>query len=339
MQIMQNRRRFLTNLSLAGAAGLVGFPRSIAAEDPAAAGVEPPPETATIRLIANTGACTAPLYLAEKPLHEEGFAEVRYVPVTGMSADMLADGDVDFSMEDGFDYLPLVNVGKHLTLLAGVHVGCFELRANHSIQGIVDLRGKKVGINHIGGPDHLLVSAMAAYVGLDPVTEIHWVTDPTISQVELFSAGKIDAFIGFPPNRGQVCAMNVGHVVYNMADDPPWSNYFCCMVAANSDFVRNNPAATKRALRAILRATDFCHEHPERAARRMVDFGFSHECALQTLNATKYGLWRDFNPEDAVRFFALRMHEAGMITKSPKEVISEFTNWRFLEEVKRELKT
>ena len=110
-------------------------------------------------------------------------------------------------------------------------------------------------------------------------------------------------------------------------------------LAANTDFVRNNPVATKRALRAILRATDICHGQPERVAQRMADFGFSYECALMILKDARYGLWREYDPEDTVRFFALRLHELGMIKKTPNEVISGFTDWRFLDEIKRELKT
>ena len=39
-----------------------------------------------------------------------------------------------------------------------------------------------------------------------------------------------------------------------------------------------------------------------------------------------------------MRFYALRLHEAGMIRSSPHEIIAEGTDWRFLNEIKRELK-
>jgi NitT/TauT family transport system substrate-binding protein len=330
MQIIQDRRRFMAGLSAAAAVGLVSSPTSVHAE--------PPPETTTIRLPAVPAACTAPLYLAKELLHEEGFAEVHYVPTTAISVGMLADGDVDFSMEASVDYLPLVDSGRPLMVLGGVHVGCMELRANDSIKSLADLRGKKVGISAIGAADHLLVGAMASYVGLSP-SEIDWVTDSSVSQVELFKTGKVDAFIGFPPDPKQPCPRNVGHVVVNIARDRPWSTYFCCMVTVNADFMRTNPVATKRAMRALLRATDLCHKQPEQAAQRMVEVGFSYECALQTLRDVRYGLWRDYDPEDTVRFYSLRLNEVGMIKKTPKEVISGFTDWQFLEEIKRELKT
>lgn len=299
---------------------------------------EPRPETSVIRLPAVPAACQGPLYVAEELLHEEGFAEVRYVPTTLVSAGVLADGGIDFSLEAPVDYLHLMDVGKPLKVLSGVHVGCMELRANDSVQGIADLRGKKVGISAFGAADHLLVSAMAAYVGLDPAVEINWVANRSVSQVELFTTGEVDAFIGFPPDPKQPCMREAGHVVVNIAHDRPWSNYFCCMVTANADFVSNNPVATKRAVRAILRATDLCHQQPELVVRRMAELGFSAECTRMTLNDALYGVWRDYDPEDTVRFYTLRLHEAGMIKKTPNEIISGFTDWRFLEEVKRELK-
>jgi NitT/TauT family transport system substrate-binding protein len=39
-----------------------------------------------------------------------------------------------------------------------------------------------------------------------------------------------------------------------------------------------------------------------------------------------------------VRFFALRLHEVGMIKSSPSKITTEGTDWRFLNELKRELK-
>jgi NitT/TauT family transport system substrate-binding protein len=331
MQIIQDRRRFMARLSAAAAVGLVSSPTSLHAE--------PPPESTTIRLAMPTAACMGPLSMAEAFLREEGFADVQYVPTTMTGAAMLADGDYDIDMQSWSDYLPLVDAGRPITVLSGIHTGCLELRANDSIRTVVDLRGKKVGINNFGVTDHMLVSLMAAYVGLDPASDIDWAVNPDISQVELFKAGKVDAFIGFPPEPKQPCARDVGHVVVNTAHDRPWSGYFCCMAATNTNFMRAHPIATKRALRALLRATDICDREPERAAQRMADLGFSHECALMILTDARYGLWREFDPEDSVRFFSLRLNELGIIKKTPKEVISGFTNWHYLEEIKRELRT
>src|SRR4029079_1683504 len=123
--------------------------------------------------------------------------------------------------------------------------------------------------------------------------------------------GKADAFLGFPPEPQEMRARKIGRVVVNTAQDKPWSQYFCCMVVAHREFVRQNPVAAKRALRAILKAADLCALEPERAARFMVDRGYEprYEIALEVIRELPYRRWRDSNPEDTLRFHALRLYE------------------------------
>jgi len=51
-----------------------------------------------------------------------------------------------------------------------------------------------------------------------------------------------------------------------------------------------------------------------------------------------YDKWREYDAEDAIRFYALRLHDVGFIKSSPQKIIAEGTDWRFLNELKRELK-
>jgi NitT/TauT family transport system substrate-binding protein len=127
-------------------------------------------------------------------------------------------------------------------------------------------------------------------------------------------------------------------VIVSSGLDRPWSQYFCCTIGANREFARRNPVATKRALRAILKAAQFCSAEPERAARLMADKGYRYDFALQTMNEIRYANWRDYAPEDAVRFYALRLREAGMIKSTPNKILAEGTDWRFFNELKHELK-
>jgi len=158
--------------------------------------------------------------------------------------------------------------------------------------------------------------------------------------MRLLAEGRIDAFLGFPPQPQELRAKKIGHVVVNSAVDRPWSQYFCCMVVGNREFVRKHPVATKRAMRAILKAATMCALEPERAARALVDKGFTtrQDYALQAMREVPYGNWREYEPEDTVRFYALRLHEAGMIKSSPQKIIAQGTDWRFLNELKKELK-
>jgi NitT/TauT family transport system substrate-binding protein len=112
------------------------------------------------------------------------------------------------------------------------------------------------------------------------------------------------------------------------------------MVAGNRAFVRQHPIATKRAVRAILKATDICAREPERAAQWLVDKGYvsRYASALQTMTDVPYGKWREYDPEDTVRFYALRLHESGLIKSTPQKIIAQGTDWQFLNVLKKELK-
>jgi NitT/TauT family transport system substrate-binding protein len=43
--------------------------------------------------------------------------------------------------------------------------------------------------------------------------------------------------------------------------------------------------------------------------------------------------------EETLRFYALRLHEAGVIKSDPQKLLAQGTDWRFVEQLKKELKT
>src|SRR6516162_8335459 len=258
MWTTRTRRQFLSTLSSAGAAGLIGADNSLAQEGP--------PETTTVRLAKIAGICIAPQYVADELLRAEGFTEIRYVATdAGVPAALsLARGEVDFTANFAPAFIIPIDAGEPITIVGGEHIGCFELFAREDIRNIPDLKGKNVGVQGIGSSQHIFLSVIAAHVGLDPAKDIRWVTSSSPKPMELFADGKIDAFLGLPPEPQELRARKVGQVVFNSATDRPWSQYFCCLVAGNRDYVRKYPVATKRVLRAFIKAIDLCVTQPER---------------------------------------------------------------------------
>ena len=72
---------------------------------------------------------------------------------------------------------------------------------------------------------------------------------------------------------------------------------------------------------------------------RLGDRGLTprYDFAFQTLSENGYK-WREYDAEDTLRFYALRLHDLGLVKSSPQKIISGDTDWRFLNELKRELK-
>jgi len=233
-----------------------------------------------------------------------------------------------------------LEAGDPIVILGGLHIGCFELFGTNEVRSIRDLKGKTVAVPALDSSRYVFLASMVAYVGLDPRKDLNFVTHPGPESIRLLSEGKIDAYLGFPPEPQEMRDKQIGHVVVNSAVDRPWSQYFCCIAAGSREFVRKHPVATKHVLRAILKAADVCGTAPEQAARLIVEQGFTprYDYALQTMQEIPYNRWREYNPEDTVRFYALRLHEAGMITSSPQKIIAQGTNWRFFNELKKEMK-
>ena len=328
---MMRRRAFLRAMAGVGGAGLVG---SRAGRASAQAGLE----ITTIRLNQIPGICVAPQYVAEDLLRAEGFSDVRYEKFgTAAVYKALAAGDVDLSMAFVAPFVTQLDTSDAIVLLGGVHVGCFELFGTERVRSIRDLKGRTVAVPEIGSPHHVFLASMAAHVGLDVGRDIRIVLHPADEAKRLLEANKIDALMAFPPDAQEMRARKLGHVVVSSGLDRPWSQYFCCIVGANRAFVRKNPVATKRALRAILKAANVCSLEPEKAARRVADRGYNYEYSLQTMREIPFGRWREYDAEDTVRFYALRLHEAGMIKSSPQKILAG-ADWRFLNELKKELK-
>ena len=332
-----NRRDLLLAGACAASTAILWSPVTrLSAEGP-----NPRPETTTIRLAKNPVICLAPQYVVSDLLNAEGFTNVVYVQSDAgvEQTKAVGKGDIDFTLHFSGPLLLQVDRGLSITIVAGIHVGCFELFAREGIRSVADLKGRTVGIQGLETSPHVFLSAMATLVGLDPAKDIEWVTSGPVKPIELFAEGKIDAFLGFPPEPQRLRAQNIGRVIVNSAQDRPWSQYFCCMLASNREFVRKNPIATKRVVRAMLRATDLCVSEPTLVAQRMVDRGFTarKDYAVQTLADVPYNRWRDYDPEDTIRFYALRLREAGMLKSSPAKIVADGTDWRFLKEVRREL--
>jgi len=234
-----------------------------------------------------------------------------------------------------------IDNGFPVVALAGIHAGCYELFATERVRAVRDLKGKTVVIGARGALEHLFIASMVAYIGMNPEKDINWsIAGNSQKAFQQFAAGKADAWLAFGTEPLELRAKKIGHSILSTADSQPRSQYFCCMLQARREFVQKYPVASKRALRAVLKAADVCASDPARAARYMAEKGYEprYELALETLKRLPYQRWREANPEDTLRFYALRLHEVGMIKSTPQKIIADGTDWCFLNELKRELK-
>ena len=336
MHSTSTRRHILAGLTTTGLAALLDARR--------ASSEEAPLDTTTVRFSKSPGICNAPQFVAEDLLRADGFSDFRYVDaVAGLTATaMLARSEVDFVVEFGPLWPPQIDQGAPLKILTGVHVGCYELFAHEGINSVLDLKGKTVGAGQICGSDpHVFVTAMATHVGLDPLKDINWVTSD-VNPMELFTQRKIDAFLRFPARAARTARPQDRPCHCQQHPGPPLVPVFLLHAGHQCGLCRRTIQRPPRGLCALSSRRMICASRsPSGWPRFLVDGGYTkrYDPALQALREISYAKWRDHDPEDTIRFFSLRLREGGMIKSSPQKIIANGTDWRFLNEIKRELKT
>jgi len=335
----EHRRVLMRALASAGIVGLSGRFAD-------AASAEPPPETTRIRLSKVPSACLAPQFVAEELLRAEGFEQIEYVGPAMQGggvpgAQRMGAGETDIAMNFAAPLVVAIDMGTPIVVLSGVHAGCFELFGNESVRTIKDLKGKTVAVLARNSAQHIFLASIATSVGIDPNRDIRWVDLAPAEGKRLLAEGGVDAYLGFPPDPQELRAKKVGRLLLNSAIDRPWSQYFCCMIVANREWASRHPVAARRAVRAILKGSELCATDPELGAKAFLaqGFNFDPEHARQALRELPFGKWRDFNPEETLRFYALRLREAEMVKNSPQKIIASGSDWRIVDRLRKEMRS
>ena len=310
-----------------------------------------PPETTAIR-IADTPTCDPWYWLSEPFLREEGFTDIQY------GAGTPAEGTAEFGVFFANTLAFAVDAGVPVVALGGTHTGCFELWARPGINTIADLRGKTIAVNTktltVAGATGRGATDLAygffvslfAYVGMQPgdATFIDIGVDKSV--ISYFVDGKADAILtgaqAGPVLHGT--KNNPGRVILTTAMDKPWSQNYCCLLATNRDWARANPVAVKRATRAIVRSIDAGKRDLRATAKAAIDKGL-YKAAPVITEQVVYDVikdqsfdWRDYDPEETVRFFALRQTDAKLIKKTPTQIIADGTDFAYFRQLQKELK-
>ena len=206
---------------------------------------------------------------AEELLHDEGFTEIEFIEPAQrrrVAADVAQwrprfrhGGSRRISCSWSIDR------ERRSTVLS--RRACRLLRTarqSKTSRRVMDLQGKRVGVNQLNGIPHVLVSVMAAYVGLDAAQGHRLGRQSAMSAGCCFAAGKVDAFLGFPPEPqiAEPAKHRPRRSSTSPLDQPVVATISAAWWPPTADFVRSNPVATKRVLRAILKAADLCAGRP-----------------------------------------------------------------------------
>lgn len=239
--------------------------------------------------------CEPPIYVA----YEKGFFKEEGLDVE------LVKSDWD-SMRDGlglgrFDathhlimyLLKPIDEGLDVKLTGGIHSGCLRIQAgvNSGITQVADLKGKRIGISHMGAPPFLFASRVLAAHGMDPKTDVEWITFPPDAVELALDRGQVDAVANAEPIGTILLAHEKAHKVVDQGLDLPYSEEFCCVTAVNGKFARENPKAAAAVTRAMLKGAKWVAANKTAAANLAVEKGYlasTPELNVQAIRDIRY---------------------------------------------------
>ena len=306
------------------------------------------PETTTIR-IGQVAPCDPWSWYCEPFLREEGFTDLTF------GTGSVSTGDADFDVGYGNFVAGVIDVGAPLVALAGLHTGCIMVVARPGINTIADLRGKTFAINTkmvtVLGKSVLSVGygflvSLLAYIGMQPSDANFVEVGETASVLTPFLEGKVDAIWTGAALGPLLLAnpKNPGYVILDSSRDKPWSQNYCCLLITTRDWYTAHPIAAKRATRAILRAVDEAKKDRRAAAKAAIDKG-TYRAAPAITEQVIYDVikdesfdWRDYDPEETVRFFALRLADAKLVKKTPQQIIADGADFTYFRQLQKELR-
>jgi NitT/TauT family transport system substrate-binding protein len=340
---LSTRRQLLLRTLGTGAALVAGSALAACARQSEAASVLPAPETTTIRIV-TPPECDPGIWLAQDYLREEGFTDVSYVNTNFTVRGWLKDGLADIAPAHPEFLVAAIDAGLPLTVLAPLHSSCLELWVDPSVGTIRDLRGRRISVRVGDMSDQFFAffAALLGYSGMDPLKDVHFVEagiDNYAGMINAFKERRVEAVLAGGAEGPRLRRLKtLGNVILDTMTDKPWSQYECCHLVANRDWARQNPVAAKRATRAVINATTSAAPDHARAAHDSVAMGFPKEESLvkAAMDMCRYN-WRDVEPTETVRWFALRLAEANVIKSTPQQIIDRGTDFAFLRQLRSQL--
>lgn len=229
----------------------------------------------------NGSLCAAPIYIA----YEKGFYAEEGFDVNLISADTearkigLNNGTIPIVNGD-FQFFPSIEEGVKVKVVDGLHNGCIKIVVPEGspIKTAKDLKGKKIGVDEIGGTPFQVASVWLENAGIvakdnKDVTFVPY-SDGNL-EIEAAAKGEIDAAAIWDP-FGSLAVKNKGFVeIFDLSTDPLFAGKYCCFLYASEKVLNEDPEKVAALLRAYNKAQEWIHDNPEEAVDIISDKKYS----------------------------------------------------------------
>lgn len=220
------------------------------------------------------GTCEAPIFAAyENKVAEKLGIKVELVLMTGQStAEMVSTGKVDAVLASPGSFKG-IEQGMDLVLIDSAHTGCIQACAplNSPINSAADLKGKRVGVDAMGGPLMAYLSSELKQHGIDPKTDVEWKVYPPPQLQTAMDKGEIDCFGTWDPFAQIPVNEGKAKIIWSNETMAPYKDYTCCFVAVNGKVVRDEPEVAKNIQAFFKAGGELCNTQPDEVAKMMVE--------------------------------------------------------------------
>ena len=279
--------------------------------------------------------CGAPIYIA----YEKGFFAEEGFDVNLISADTetrkigLNNGTIPIVNGD-FQFFPSIEEGVKVKVVDGLHNGCikFVVNPDSDINTVEDLKGKKIGVDEIGGTPHQVASVWLEQAGIsalqqDGEVEFLPFSDGNLELEALYS-GDIDVAAMWDPLGSVAEKAGKVKVIFDLSTDPAFAGKYCCFLYASEKLVNEKPDEIAALLRAYSKALDWISNNPEEAVDIIISGKYAQiedkELAVQLVKSYEYPSFEDRknnkqNVESDVEYFVKALYDIGYLKSEPTQ--------------------
>ncbi len=283
--------------------------------------------------------CGAPIYIA----YEKGFFAEEGFDVNLISADTetrkigLNNGTIPIVNGD-FQFFPSIEEGVNVKVVDGLHNGCikFVVRPDSDIKGVKDLKGKKIGVDEIGGTPHQVASVWLEQAGISAIQQDGEVEFLPFSdgnlELEALYQGEIDVAAMWDPLGSVAEKEGKVKVIFDLSTDPAFAGKYCCFLYASEKLLDEKPDEIAALLRAYRKAQDWIAKNPEEAVNIIISGKYAQiedkDLAVQLITSYEYPTLEDResdkqNVQKDVEYFVKALYDIGYLKSEPEAFAQE----------------
>ncbi|WP_256758891.1 ABC transporter substrate-binding protein [Cohnella sp. WQ 127256] len=269
------------------------------------------------------GTCEAPIYAAvEKGFFKEEGLDVELVQMDFETLKSgISSGKVDGTVGN-FAWFKPIEQGLDVKVTGGLHAGCIQLVTlkDSGITSIKDLKGKKIGVDVIGGGPQITLAITLKQNGIE-TTDVDWRAYPSQQLATAAEKGEIDAFIVWDPAAQQ--ALDTGKYLRLLSNghDEPFKSGYCCYSVISGAVTKNDPEKAAAITRALLKSAEWVGKNAAETAKIETDKKYVSADAATNESLLAAYHWKPgvINAKKSAEFFIKEQKAQGILDASTDE--------------------